>query len=160
MIEKYPQFPFYSVAFLLFLLNMFFCRGIPGQSHSRSYFSSFLSFCDGGMSLQWNAASLASGVTEDGQSEASRGTRRGEEREEKMEGPCVGIPSPWLIPPNRLSITLKSLQSCCEKESCKQLHGKATWQRVKPTSTRTTPTSPSSASILHVCVPNNKKKNS
>lgn len=98
------------------------------------------------MSLQWNAASLASGVTEDGQSEASRGTRRGEEGEEKMEGPCVGIPSPWLIPQNRLL-----------KESCKQLHGKATWQRVKPTSTRTTPTSPSSATILHVCVPNKKK---
>lgn len=112
VIEKCPQIPSCSVASVLFWLNLFFCRGIPGQSHSRSYFSSFLSFCDGGMSLQWNAASLASGVTEDGQSEASRGTRRGEEGEEKMEGPCVGIPSAWLIPPNRRL-----------KESCKQLHG-------------------------------------
>lgn len=41
---------------------------------------------------------------------------RGEEGEEKMEGPCVGIPSPWLIPPNRLF-----------KESRKQLRGEATW---------------------------------
>ena len=37
-----------------------------------------LSVCDGGMSLQRNAASLARGVTEDGQSEATGG--RGEER--------------------------------------------------------------------------------
>lgn len=143
-LKNAPKSHFAPSPLCCFLLNMFFCRGIPAQSHSRSYFSSFLSFCDGGMSLQWNAALLASGVTEDGQSEASRGTRRGEEGEEKMEGPCVGIPSPWLIPPNRLL-----------KESCKQLHGKATRQRVKPTSTRPPR---HHQQLSYVCVPNKKKK--
>lgn len=77
-------FPFHflliSVSLLCFSASL--SCGIPEDSES-PLFLLFL-FCDGGMSLQWNAASLARGVTVDGQSEATGG-RREERRKRKND---------------------------------------------------------------------------
>lgn len=60
------------------------CR-IPEESESLLFL--LFRFCDGGMSLQWNAALLASGVTVDGQSKAIEMKRR----RGKMIGPCGNL---------------------------------------------------------------------
>lgn len=66
---------------------------IPEDSESRLL---LLSVCYGGMSLQRNAASLARGVTVDGQNEATGG--RGLDKRRESHVSICRTPSPWCIP--------------------------------------------------------------